>query len=160
MDAWRARLPDLLAIWERAAQRVFDDVVATTPIRWKWRVSVHEDEIVFPDIPDGVTGIWASTQPAGWAPDRRTLALPELWLEAGNRAISLPEPDGETDAVVHVADKVQDEVMEELCTTWPTCRGHGHPLAIDAPGDVASWVCPDGGGFLVEIGALPPDDAP
>lgn len=160
MDAWRARLPELQAIWERAAQRVFDDVVATTPIRWTWRISVHQDEILFPDIPDGVMGIWASTYPAGRAPDRRALALPELWLDAEGWAISLPQPHGDTDAIVHVADKVQDEVMEELCTTWPTCRGHGHPLAIDASSDVASWVCPYGGGIVAEIGSLSSDDAP
>lgn len=159
MDAWRARLPDVQAIWHSAAQRVFDDVVATTPIRWEWRIAVHEDEVVFPDMPDGVMGIWASTHPAGWAPDRRALALPQLWLEAGNWAVSLPEPDGATGAVVHVADKVQDEVMEELCTTWPTCPGHGHPLEIGVSEGVPTWVCPVGGAVRAEIGALQPDDA-
>jgi hypothetical protein len=111
-------------------------------------------------MPDGVTGIWATAQPAVWPPDRRELALPELWLEAGNWAISLPEPDDVTDAVAHVADKVQDEVMEELCTTWPTCRGHQHPLTVEALGDLARWVCPDGGGNGVEIGGLRHNDDP
>lgn len=159
MNAWRARLPEVRAIWESAAQRVFDDVAATTPIRWTWRIPVHEHETVFPDLPLGVAGIWASSRPAGWTPDQRTLALPQLWLEADNWAISLPEPDGETDAIVHVADKVQDEVMEELCTTWPTCRGHGHPLVIDLNGDVPRWVCRDDAGVFVEIDALSPDYA-
>ncbi len=142
------------ALWSDAAERVFRDVAATTRIRWSWRIAVHEDESVFPDVPDGVVGIWASEVPAGWTPDRRQLALPELWIEADDWARSLPEPDGPVDAIAHVADLVQEEVMEELCTTWPSCPGHGHPLGIEASGDVVHWACPKGSGFAVEIGAL------
>jgi len=157
IDAWRDRLPGLQALWHEAAERVFRDVFATTPIRWDWRISVHEEEDVFPDIPSGVTGIWASVRPSSWVPDRRQLALPELWLEAGGWATGLPEPDDLIDAIVHVTDKVQDEVMEELCTTWPDCPGHGHPLHMDASDGVATWVCPAGSGVRIEIGSLSTD---
>ena len=76
----------------------------------------------------------------------------------GGRALGdgLPEPDGLTDATVHIADKVQDEVMEELCTTWPSCPGHGPPLSIDDSEGVASWVCPAGPGVRIEVGTLGP----
>lgn len=154
IDEWLGRLPSVQALWIDAAERVFRDVAATTRIRWNWRIAVHEDELVFPEAPDGVVGFWASEVPAGWTPDRRQLALPQLWLEADDWATSLPEPEGLVDAIAHVADQVQEAVMEELCTTWPSCPGHGHPLEIEARGDVVHWACPQGSGFAVEIGAL------
>lgn len=155
MDAWRARLPSLRTLWHDAAERVLRDVAATTQIRWNWCISVHEDEERFPEVPGGVTGMQIAVHPNSWAPDRRQLPFPQLWLEcAGNWAIALPAPDGLADAIVHVADKVREEVMEELCTTWPPCPGHGHPLEIDASRGSVTWVCPSRADVGVEIGSL------
>ena len=56
IDEWLGRLPSVRALWSDAADRVFRDVVATTRIRWSWRIAVHEDESMFPDVPDGVVG--------------------------------------------------------------------------------------------------------
>jgi hypothetical protein len=157
IEEWRARLPLAQAVWEEAAALVFHDVEATTSLRWTWRITVHDDEEAFPDLPEGVSGVFfAEVRPADWEPPRRKLALPELWLETDSFGIRLPEPDGSADAVAHVADRVQDEVMEEIVTTWPPCPGHQHPLAVGGDDTLALWVCPGEGALSVPIGSLRP----
>ena len=64
-------------------------------------------------------------------------------------ATSAPE------AVVFLADLVQDDVIERCWQPWPECPGHGHPARPRVRGNRPEWVCPRTGALLAEIGHLP-----
>jgi hypothetical protein len=60
------------------------------------------------------------------------------------------------DALVAVADDVQDAVMGVLMTTWPVCPGHGlgaHPR--EHAGQAAWWCNGSGGHVIALIGGWP-----
>ena len=87
---WRERLPVLRQFWEGVAGRVLRDVAASTGLDLTWEVVVHEDEVVWPPLPDSVvTGAAGSVLALVFDDDdgmprlgRRPLAFPQLWLES------------------------------------------------------------------------------
>lgn len=157
IDQLWARLPEEKAVWEDAARRVFRDLETTTSLRGGWRVAVREDEEDWPAPPEpGRSGIWITrtTLPADWRPPRRPLLLPELWLECERWATSLPRGvPSFSEAVAFVADKVQDEVIDDSWEAWPECREHGHPLNLTT-NEAAYWTCPATGVAVAEVGSL------
>ncbi|MEV6282169.1 hypothetical protein [Kribbella sp. NPDC051770] len=63
--------------------------------------------------------------------------------------------------VQHVADQVQEFVVEELwlagrSTSWPECEEHPgtHPLEAQLVEDAAVWVCPKSGHTVADVGEL------
>jgi hypothetical protein len=58
------------------------------------------------------------------------------------------------EAVVFLADLVQDDVIEKSWQPWPECPGHGHPAQPLVRHDRPEWVCPHTGAPLSEIGHL------
>ncbi len=154
------------AVWRQAGERVFADVHATTGLRWNWRVSVHEDEPdwgLLEDQPwdeeDVGDGMWvkvkyrAEIHPPGWKPPRRPLAEPQLWFETDRGSTLLPEGLTVEQATSHLADYVQELVIEDTWTAWPRCPHHDHPLDVGGPWAV-SWVCSRSGDVVAEIGSL------
>ncbi|GLU47850.1 hypothetical protein [Nocardiopsis ansamitocini] len=61
--------------------------------------------------------------------------------------VELTEAMTEAEAVVTLADQLQDTVMEHTHgAPVPPCPGHGHPAVAAVVDGVASWTCPDGDG--------------
>jgi hypothetical protein len=60
----------------------------------------------------------------------------------------------EAEAVVFLAELVQDDVIERLWQPWPACPGHGHPAQPVLRSERPVWVCPATGTPLSEIGHL------
>ena len=65
---------------------------------------------------------------------KRTLLLPELWVRTdglGTYRLG-PLDNGDPDAVAFslasFAERVQDDVIDELWGAWPPCPRHDHPL--------------------------------
>jgi hypothetical protein len=87
-----------------------------------------------------------------------------LWLQ---EAQSAPELTGvpawrgnQADALVHLADQLQEQFFPETRGAWgqarPACPGHGHPAEARVEGAVACWVCPSTGEVIGRVGALEP----
>jgi hypothetical protein len=158
IDRRRAGLAVEQPVWEAAAKVVFRDVEATTGLPWRATVTVHTDEVAWPGPPPtevpGPGVFVVSVRPPGWWPPRRRLLLPQLWLDFDGHAIFLPPGvTGVAAAVTYLADKVQEQVIEEIRTGWPVCPGHAHPMDPAGPAG-ASWVCPETGVVIAEIGTL------
>jgi hypothetical protein len=66
----------------------------------------------------------------------------------------------EFERVAHVADQVQEWVIEELWghapTNWPRCPTHPnrHPLQASTPDGMAAWMCPSDDMPIAPIGGL------
>ena len=157
MAAWRVRLPELQQFWEGVARRVFRDVEATTDLVPTWEVVVHEDETVWPGLPYPGTGGVAWLNPDGDTHElpRRPLDFPEVWLETPHTHRQLPDLTDEDEAISHLADELQDDVIEEVHGAWPQCPRHPHPLSVgDTDDGRPAWVCPDAPDVTVPIGEL------
>ncbi|MBO8193569.1 hypothetical protein ITI46_18160 [Streptomyces oryzae] len=62
-------------------------------------------------------------------------------------SVELAAGTSETDAVVLLADRFQDAVLEETGgVSGPPCPGHGHPAVAADVNGVPSWTCPHGMG--------------
>jgi hypothetical protein len=68
---------------------------------------------------------------------------------------------GDAERVVHVADQVQEFVLEELGrlelpATWPECVEHpgSHPLEARLAEGGPGWVCPKSGRTIAAVGGL------
>jgi hypothetical protein len=153
MAEWRQRVPAVRQFWENVAGRVFRDVEATTNLRLGWKVVVHEDEPVWPAMPDGVVGgIVLMDMPQL---SRRPLNFPEVWLEAPYTERSLPEMTDEAEATGYLADLVQEDVIEEVHGAWPQCPRHPHPLEVHYTDSARPvWRCPKTPEITVAIGEL------
>jgi hypothetical protein len=87
-----------------------------------------------------------------------------VWLLSGRRwrtGLSAPLEMGSAERVVHVADQVQEFVLEELGrlgrpATWPECSEHpgSHPLEARLGDGGPGWVCPKSGRTVAGIGGL------
>jgi hypothetical protein len=161
MAEWRQRLPAVRQFWEKVARQVFRDVEATTDLRLPWMVVVHEDEPDWPAIRNGVDGgigvvggIFLLDVPMP-QPGRRPLNFPQIWIETPHTGRSLPEMDDEAEAIGHLADMVQEDVIEEIHGAWPQCPRHPHPLEVHRS-DTAhpTWKCPDTPDIEVAVGEL------
>lgn len=140
MAEWRARLPELRQFWEGVARRVFRGVEATTDLVPTWRVVVHEDETVWPGRP--LTG-------------RRPLAFPEVWLETPHVHRHLPDLADEDEAIGHLADELQDDIIEKIRGAWPQCPRHPHPLGVTyTDDDRPVWQCPTSRDISISVGGL------
>ena len=88
-------------------------------------------------------------------------AYESLWMLSGRTArtgLLVPLDLAEPERLVHVADQVQEFVLEELGrlglpATWPECPEHpgSHPLT---PRLGPCWVCPKSGDAIAAIGEL------
>jgi hypothetical protein len=58
------------------------------------------------------------------------------------------------EAVMAIADLVQDDMIDNLWPPWPPCPGHGHPAQAELRSGQPVWVCPGTGTLLSEIGHL------
>jgi hypothetical protein len=169
---WRARLEAAQPLWQAAIAPVLRDVRSTTSVPFDCRATVREDEVVWPDpfpvgahsvgmtgVVGGVLGVEhrADDDPA-WQPTTRPLDFPELQLEIGTAGTwttyGVRLVDDVDEAVLDVADFVQDLVIEELLVAWPACARHSHPLAPGSTGAGPVWRCPDDAGVSVPIGRL------
>ena len=56
--------------------------------------------------------------------------------------------------LAHVADRLQDEIVDSLRIAWPRCPDHAHPLKAEERERVAIWVCPESGRRVADIGHL------
>ncbi|WP_432941782.1 hypothetical protein ACQPXM_34315 [Kribbella sp. CA-253562] len=87
-----------------------------------------------------------------------------VWLLSGRRArtgLLAPRFLAADERVVHVADQVQEFVLEELGrlgmpATWPECPEHpeSHPLEVRLADGGPSWVCPKAERTVARIGQL------
>ena len=87
-----------------------------------------------------------------------------VWLLSGRRwrtGLSAPLEMGSAERVVHVADQVQEFVMEELgrlgrAASWPECGEHpgSHPLEARLTEGGPGWVCPKSGRTVAAIGGV------
>lgn len=156
---WKARLPAEIELWRRATAVVFADVEATTDIRWAWKVTVHEDEDDWSNFPgedqeQGLHGLSVTQRPSGWEPPRRSLLLPELWLEADKDATTLGVGYDLNEAIGFVAGCVQDWVMDDIQRAWPQCPRHHHPADLHNLDAAPAWVCPADGQLIADVGRL------
>lgn len=139
-----AEHPDTaMALWRQAAAAVFADVEATTDIRWKWRVTLHEDEVD-----------WLPRRHRSHGSGTYALQVPELWLEAHGNGTSLGIGYDLNQAVEFVAERVQDWVIDETWHAWPQCPRHQHPAALGNHGTTPIWVCPSDHQLIAEVGEL------
>ena len=60
----------------------------------------------------------------------------------------------EPEMVQEVADYLQDQVMRDHVTVWPTCPRHNIGLHPDLVDGVATWCCRYGGHQVATIGEL------
>lgn len=83
--------------------------------------------------------------------------LPYLFRHEGNmHRAAIPLVDVEP-ATVHLADLVQDDVLQALWgDVWPRCAGHPHPARPAKVDGRAVWTCPRTGEVLCLIGELTP----
>lgn len=132
------------AFWTPVVRRVLRDAEATTDLDLAWRFELLTTEPV--PGPPGLTLWFGDDGPGERAvdPPRLQLRLPRTWFE-------LPDLDDVDEAVLFLADRLQDHVVEELHGGWPTCPGHTHPMQ---PSRGAVWRCPAGPERVVDIGAL------
>ena len=159
MAEWRQRLPAIRQFWEDVARRVFRDVEATTDLRLAWKVVVHEDEPVWPGMPEGaIGGMFVTDMPQ---PGRRPLPFPQVWLETPHSGRGLPGMTDEAEAIGYLADLVQEDVIEELHGAWPPCPRHPHPLDVDyTDAGRPVWRCPTEPDVAVGIGELAAPSGP
>jgi hypothetical protein len=148
-----------MALWRQAAEVVFADVEATTDIRWKWRVTLHEDEEEWaprrhPSHGSGAHGSRIVLRPTYWEPPRRPLLVPELWLEAHGNGTSLGVGYDLNQAIEFVAERVQDWIIDDTRHAWPQCPRHEHPAALRSEGTTPTWVCPADDQLIAEVGKL------
>ena len=69
----------------------------------------------------------------------------------------LPRVEDAELATVELADRLQEDVLEELWgRPWPMCPGHPHPCAPALVDEVAVWRCPDDDMVVERIGGLNP----
>lgn len=160
MAAWREQLPAVRRFWESVAARVLRDVETTTGLDLGWRVTVHEDEEEWSAPgPVAVGGVVVDGSPP--VRPRRPLPFPEVWLETAHSGRGLPPMEDGEEAACHLADAVQDDVIEGLHGAWPPCPRHPHPLRADVTGSgVAVWVCPQLPELSVPVGSLGGPAAP
>ena len=161
MAAWRAQLPGLQRLWERAAPRVFQDVVAAAGREVPWRVVVRATETVWPErvLGQGVLGIELDVGEDVVAHERE-LDFPVVQLELPHAWIHLIPPDDPDDvegAVADLAASIQDEITMEVHGAWPKCLVHEHPMRPASTGNgPATWECPTDDGVSVPIGPWGP----
>ncbi|WP_410814777.1 hypothetical protein [Micromonospora sp. 067-2] len=76
----------------------------------------------------------------------------DLREQAGDGALSLPPTGDLEQAVVEMADALQEEEFDEGDTTWPGCTaGHTHPPTAAVVNGVACWQCPRNHNILSRI---------
>ena len=82
--------------------------------------------------------------------------LTQVVLPDGSLHSTRLEPDGEADALVAIADLLQNDVNFWLPGAWgealPACPGHPHPMNALVLDGEAWWVCPHSGERLARIG--------
>lgn len=158
IQEWRAVLPQSQAHYEQGARLVFRDLEATTSLRWRWQVSVHEEEQQPPPFPPHAVeaGIWISEAQTDRQPTRRPARLPLVWLDTDHFGTALPTGvRSVAEAAALIAEAVQDRVIEEIHGAWPPCPDHGHPLALGGTGS-PSWTCPRTDLPVADLGRLNP----
>jgi hypothetical protein len=160
VDRWMERLPRGQQGWQECADLVSRDVNRTSPLNWAPRVTIHDEEEVWPR-PDfgpppqpGVAawgvGMWIVA--ADREPARRPLLLPELWISMDRYEVRLPSDCVDRDGRLgFLADQLQEWVIEEIWGAWPECPDHVHPL--ESQGSV--WLCPTTERVVATIGDLP-----
>ncbi|RBY79404.1 hypothetical protein DQ239_07235 [Blastococcus sp. TF02-09] len=83
------------------------------------------------------------------------LAFPQMWLETPHSHRELPNLTDEDEAIVHLAEEVQDDIIEEVHGAWPPCPRHAHPLSLgDTDDGRPAWTCPDAPELSVPVGEL------
>jgi hypothetical protein len=163
---WRARLPAAQEVWEQAAERVFADLDPSIIGGQDWRIVVEEDELDRPRwlIDDDYQGSYSAhvRYPAGWKrtePVRRPLLLPHLALKTGTSGTNLLQGisrEGAVDiddAVAHLAEWLQEEIIDDTSAAWPKCPDHEHPLTLAGP-QCTTWTCPATDRAVAEVGHL------
>jgi hypothetical protein len=79
------------------------------------------------------------------------------WIEivrAGRRSFSfelVADADGE--ALLEIADRLQQETLATRLGSWPSCGDHDLPLRLSLP-DRPRWVCPAGTSLFIPLGSL------
>lgn len=69
------------------------------------------------------------------------------------RSLQFEGGEPETFMRVALAEAVQESVIESHDNVWPRCPVHGnHPLWPEEWEGVATWACPDGHSYRIEIG--------
>lgn len=97
--------------------------------------------------PDSGGGL--DTEPAG-------LLVTVAFDEESASGVRLEARVPQVEAVVLLADQLQDAVLEETCgAPLPECPGHGHPAVARVVDGAACWACPSTGTALRPI--LPAD---
>jgi hypothetical protein len=56
--------------------------------------------------------------------------------------------------LARLADRIQDDIVDELVRLWPRCPGHAHAATAELRAETAVWVCPANGHVLARVGAL------
>ena len=90
--------------------------------------------------------------PDAWLFDAEVGGGTGLWL-----GIGMPDDAPPWEAVLDMAEQVQEVAFEVLWRPWPECPHHpnGHPLEPDAQEGQAVWTCPTGGDIVATVGELP-----
>jgi hypothetical protein len=95
--------------------------------------------------------------PVSWI---ATGMLRMAWSKGQNgTGVQESEKDPHSVCVAHLADVLQDVVIEETLVPWPPCPWHldgGHPLLAVSTGDVAMWTCPSDELAVAAVGQLKP----
>ena len=81
---------------------------------------------------------------------------PDLQYSFGTRhRMSLLWYEDVERATAELADRIQDDVLEELWgPVWPECPGHRHPCAAELIDEVAVWACPSTHEIVARVGSL------
>jgi hypothetical protein len=97
-------------------------------------------------------------------PTYRLFGYETVWMlseHPSRTGLSAPVEMGDAERVVHVADQVQEFVLEELGrlelpATWPECSEHpgSHPLEARLEDGGPAWVCPKSGHTVAGVGEL------
>ncbi|MGI5350772.1 hypothetical protein ACQEU8_21720 [Streptomyces sp. CA-250714] len=97
--------------------------------------------------PDATVTVAAGAGAAGAADVEATLSF----ADGSAVTVELAAATGETDAVVLLADRFQDAVLEETGgIPLPPCPGHNHPAVAAEIDGIPSWTCPHGMGRSTE----------
>ncbi len=120
------------AFWQAAADLIPADLEATTELRWPLLVepmSSWTDEIPLA-FNYGTTGNGLS-----WLPNESWLAdaVAAGEIAAAATVVGL--------ASAHLAEMVNEDVMEALERPWPECNSHHRPMDPTPLGPTGTWQC-------------------
>lgn len=147
-----SRLEAERSAWQAAADLVRADLVATTDLDWPLTVEVMRWDFDDDDLDSSglafAYGFQNHELPRGHPLDEAEAVEVLERLPAGVSLFGYLTAD--------LADRVQEDVIEEIHLAWPECPVHQRPMDPQPTGPTGQWVCGQDPADVAPIGGLGP----